>query len=353
MPTANEARGVTIIEILLTLAIIGLLITLTIPAIQASREAARRAQCAANLKQLGVAFAGFESNHKTFPSSITLRVKGPLLRGLDIRVHNFMVDLLPFVEEQSLYAQYDREAMFCAPQNAPAIETNISLIACPSAPDRPTAPETTFVPSLMFSQSTRAHPLFGKLLENVDKKYSGTYRGGITDYSIPLQVDDGLAKRLGYDLPAEGAKEGLRSMFPSPLLKEDGDLAKKFQSVMLTAGTVEFSERLRAAQITDGLSKTLMMTEVAGRPQHWESGIHTQRQEPLNAAWADPWIAFRVASTPGGECVLQCDNDGNIYSFHPSGVQFLFADGHVELIAPETDPRVIVAFATADRGDNP
>src|SRR3990172_3791027 len=97
-------------------------------------------------------------------------------------------------------------------------------------------------------------------------------------------------------------------------------------------GLVELAVQTKAAQITDGLAHTIMMTEVAGRPQHWENGVRTARLEPLASAWADPGCALfdiRGIATEGEKCAIGCANtseeDGEIYSFHTGGANFVFA----------------------------
>jgi prepilin-type processing-associated H-X9-DG protein/prepilin-type N-terminal cleavage/methylation domain-containing protein len=345
--------GFTLIELLIVLAIVCLIMVLAIPAIQASREAARRTQCTSNERQLGVAFSNFEARNKTFPSCITLEVTGPLTDDFQVRMHNFMVDLLPFIEGGNLYKQYHRDAMFCAQENAGVIATPLQLCICPSAPTREKAPSSSFVPSTLFAQSDREHPVFGAILKQTDKKYSTTYQGGITDYSVPTETEDGLARHLGFKLPASGDSD-LRSMFPSPFELAKGKLEPLFKSVM-SGGSIQIAEQFRARDVKDGLSRTFMLTEVAGRPQRWQLGKHTGTLEPLTSAWADPWIAFRIEGIPlpsGERCVLQCDNNDEIYSFHRGGANFLFADGHVEFLSSETEPRLIEALMTPDQDDN-
>jgi prepilin-type N-terminal cleavage/methylation domain-containing protein len=93
-------RGLTLIELLVVLAVIGLLMALLVPAVQAAREAARKTQCKNNMKQIGVAIAGFESTHKHLPpfwrtgvhhGKEYVAAEGPLL------------SLLPFLEHSGIY----------------------------------------------------------------------------------------------------------------------------------------------------------------------------------------------------------------------------------------------------------
>ncbi len=92
-------HGFTLVELLVVIAIIGILIALLLPAVQAAREAARRLQCANNLKQLGLALLNYESQLRTFPPGmIATRVN----RGARTP---WAVHLYPFIEEKAVYDQ--------------------------------------------------------------------------------------------------------------------------------------------------------------------------------------------------------------------------------------------------------
>lgn len=344
------ASGFTLTEILIVIAIIGLLISLSIPAIQASREAARRTQCTNNLRQYGVALFNFEAQNKTYPSAFTLRLIGPLTIDPDVQMHNYVVDMLPYLEEQSVEALYHRDKLYCAPENLDAIGTRLAVTICPSTPDRDETPVTTLIPSQMVGSDARERlkDMYAKL----DKKYSLEYRGAVTDYAIATHSNDDIARELGYKDIKEDSNIGVLGMFPSPLDRDEAQLVALIVPIWSSKGTSDFSIRRRAAQISDGLSHTMMLTEDAGRPMHFRNGMRDTTDEPLQSAWADPYTSFSISGIGAERCVMQCDNNGEIYSFHPSGVNFLFADGHVDFVQADTNARTILAWLSADRGDN-
>ena len=102
-------RGFTLVELLTVITIIGILISLLLPAVQAAREAARRMQCNNNLKQLGLALLNYESQWGTFPpSSFTVQGADLYSIGVTAQCPNWVIVVLPFLEQQALADRFDR-----------------------------------------------------------------------------------------------------------------------------------------------------------------------------------------------------------------------------------------------------
>src|SRR6188508_1512552 len=96
----SRLRGFTLVELLVVIAIIGILVALLLPAVQAAREAGRRAQCANNLKQIGLGLLNYEQQQKSFPP-------GGLRSG--IYGHSWWVRVMPYLEETAVDARFDRK----------------------------------------------------------------------------------------------------------------------------------------------------------------------------------------------------------------------------------------------------
>ncbi len=115
-------RGFTLVELLVVITIIGILISLLLPAVQAAREAARRMQCSNNLKQLGLAMLNYEQQHNVLP----------------VFSNNFTPQafMLPFIERQSVYDQLQVNLTVSDRQPLrTAAATIISTFVCPTDPE--------------------------------------------------------------------------------------------------------------------------------------------------------------------------------------------------------------------------
>jgi prepilin-type N-terminal cleavage/methylation domain-containing protein len=105
----RKTAGFTLIELLVVISIIAVLIALLLPAVQSAREAARRAQCVNNLKQLGLATLNFESTYQMLPSdSPRLAVPDPnadAQAGIPTISASYLTVILPFMEQSNIYNQ--------------------------------------------------------------------------------------------------------------------------------------------------------------------------------------------------------------------------------------------------------
>ncbi len=136
--TNPATSGFTLVEVLVCISIIGLLMALFAPAIQASREAARKLQCRIQLKQLSLACQSYHSTHGSFPaSSIPVTSNNGWVNRINMSAH---ARLLPFLDQQTLYRQLDlNEDGFGSIDDPPTSTRNPTLIGhrlgifeCPS-----------------------------------------------------------------------------------------------------------------------------------------------------------------------------------------------------------------------------
>jgi prepilin-type N-terminal cleavage/methylation domain-containing protein/prepilin-type processing-associated H-X9-DG protein len=133
-PRGALTRGFTLIELLVVIAIIAVLIALLLPAVQAAREAARRSQCVNNLKQLGLAVMNYEGIANRFP--IGAIGHDPVTGNYPSTGYSyrqpFIVALLPFIEQGSIYNAYNMKIQFEELGNETARGTPIATFNCPS-----------------------------------------------------------------------------------------------------------------------------------------------------------------------------------------------------------------------------
>ncbi|MGA2067453.1 MAG: DUF1559 domain-containing protein [Thermoguttaceae bacterium] len=135
-------RAFTLVELLVVITIIGILIALMLPAVQAAREAVRRATCCNNLRQIGLALHGFHVANECFPIGTALKgypdgtspnaIPAGLLSSGPYRPGAFAM-ILPHLEQEPLYVSLRMDLAIDEEVNVAAGKTLISVYLCPSA----------------------------------------------------------------------------------------------------------------------------------------------------------------------------------------------------------------------------
>ena len=125
-------RAFTLVELLVVITIIGILIALLLPAVQAAREAARRLQCTNNLKQMGLALHNYHLTNSSFPQASS-QYSG-VKQGGGCCGWSWSALILPFLEQDNLYQQIDFDWGYNVTANAHLINQIVSIYHCPTAP---------------------------------------------------------------------------------------------------------------------------------------------------------------------------------------------------------------------------
>lgn len=285
----SHARGFTLIELIVVIAIIGTLVGMLLPAVQRARESARQASCRNNLRNIGVAMLNFETTRRSFPIGCDSATK------LD---HAWSSFILPYLEQGNTAARID----YAKPWNdrpanggygnLDAADTTVPIYVCPSG--------------------IVSYP--GK------QDYFGSAGIGPGAEGVPW---------TGYDPGPAAVQVPVEEWTVCGML---------YQTDTRTRWGVQ------AASVTDGLSRTLMVSESS------DQGVPvSELTDPKLAATFGRWA---TSSTYLLNKRVINDNRGEAFFSNHFGLIFaLFADGHVAVMRDGIDPTVLVAVSTRSGGE--
>jgi prepilin-type N-terminal cleavage/methylation domain-containing protein/prepilin-type processing-associated H-X9-DG protein len=341
-------RGFTLIELLVVIAIIGVLIALLLPAVQAAREAARRAQCTNNLKQIGLAVLNYEGSFGSLPMGTyyqsVFAPGGCTANG--VVGHTWANYIYPYLEQSSVANSINYSLTYRSPSNVfTAFNTNVATLLCPSD-----------------TKATK-FDLASGFITTVQNSYAGV--AGVSELTVFL------------------------------FNTRNPERCRSLDSEGVFGRTVSF----RISEITDGTSNTLMAGEVsrfrnepggsnfnfanvggrfAGPP--WTGAPAWGDSRPTALAYVTPRLNANALAGPtnfdgAGRplCLLSTSplmsdvpnwsNDGNggvpckelgqwrFRSQHPGGANFVTCDGSVKFLKQTINLPTYRALGTRDQGE--
>lgn len=303
----------TLIELLVVIAILGVLIALLLPAVQETRAAAVRAQCANNLKQIGLALHSFHEVKKRFPMGTSLKgypdgtppanIPASALNSGPYRPGVFAA-LLPYLEHLQLYQQLAMDAAIDEEPNRTAGQTDVRVFQCPAAPH-----------PYGLRKAPHSTPLADRTLELAVSDYNGL---------------NGVARLYGA-APSSGQ------------LQDHGGFAERIA--------------LRIVDFRDGTSQTIDVVEtidfgrgvwIHGRPHYNQAAYAINSlcgyNNAANSVYPDGSNLPTSNRGPGKGVA----GTWGISSGHRAGANVLFVDGSVRFLTNELSPQTLTALATRD-----
>jgi prepilin-type N-terminal cleavage/methylation domain-containing protein/prepilin-type processing-associated H-X9-DG protein len=307
MPTLmpRNRRAFTLLELLVVLAIIGVLLALLLPAVMKVREAASRMSCTSNLKQLALAVHSYHDSQGGLPSG---QFQGPYGTGANSRAWSWGARLLPFIEQQNL--SQNGGIPLRTLQASGVLADRVPLFFCPS--------DT----AISLGVTERAGNLLGVPVGLTNYKGVSGANWGVDFQGKPVRLKTDWSNR-GTNGSYDGLAHGDGMMYRS-------DWVRRFSLTF----------------VTDGTSNTFMLGEDVPALNDWCSWPYA------NNAYGTCAIPPNVKRPEGGS--YDANDWQNTWSFrsrHSGGLNFALADGSVHFLANSIDLTLYRALATVSGGE--
>jgi prepilin-type N-terminal cleavage/methylation domain-containing protein/prepilin-type processing-associated H-X9-DG protein len=347
----------TLVELLVVIAIIGILIAILLPAVQAAREAGRRASCVNNLRQLGISIANYESAKKRLPIGSELKPnqkqQPPL--GSDAVFANGFTQLLPYFEETLLADKYHFDKPWYM-QDAVVAQAVIPMLVCPSNGGKDNPLDEPFY---AWAAQTINSPI-GSTLGLTDYVFSKgasdafcetparipNSERGLFDYNLHVkmaQIIDGSSNTFAIGEGASGSRW---------TLCEDPGCTKTAKPVEATTFNSS-GEPFQARQFWIGSGNVLSIYNAFqwASAGHFASTVDPLNKRPVTHFLFDDVVKVRDCLGTLTKGTANMHRVPNFRSDHPGGGNFLLADGAVIFVLEDIDMTSYRAMSTIANGD--